>query len=146
MYAFHRLFLEPGERQVFAVPSWNNGYYGQLCGAESVAIHTSPGDDFFPDPDELARHLVGARVFNLNSPLNPTGTVISADRLAAIARVVVAENQRRIGTGERPLMWMWDQVYWQLCLPPTVSPGRTPRWKAVLVTSQRSARRPMRPR
>lgn len=115
MYAFHRLFLEPGERQVFAVPSWNNGYYGQLCGAESVALHTSPGDDFFPDPDALARHLVGARVFNLNSPLNPTGTVISADRLAAIARVVVAENQRRIGTGERPLMWMWDQVYWQLC-------------------------------
>lgn len=114
MYAFHRLFLERGDEQLFAVPSWNNGYYGQLCEAKSVALRTRPEDDFFPDPDELRRHVRTARVFNLNSPQNPTGTVIAPDRLAAIARVVVEENDRRRQTGERPLLWMWDQVYWQL--------------------------------
>lgn len=115
MYATHRLFLEPGDTQVFAVPSWNNGYYAQLCGARSVPVHTTPEHDFFPDPAELAPALRGARLFNLNSPLNPTGTVIKPAVLAEIAGLVVAENRRRAETRERPLLWMWDQVYWQLC-------------------------------
>ena len=115
MYATHRLFLEPGEVQLYAVPSWNNGYYGQLCGAVGEVLHTRPEDGFFPDPTELRERLPRARLFNLNSPLNPTGTVIAPDRLEAIAHAVVDENRRREREGARPLIWMWDQMYWQLC-------------------------------
>ncbi|MDP2315141.1 MAG: aminotransferase class I/II-fold pyridoxal phosphate-dependent enzyme [Pseudomonadota bacterium] len=114
MYATYRLFLEPGDTLLFAVPSWNNGYYGQLTGAKAVAIVTRAEDDFFPTVEQLAPHLPTARLFTLNSPLNPTGTVIPPERLEALARAIVAENTRRIGTGEKPLMWMWDQVYWRL--------------------------------
>jgi aspartate aminotransferase len=114
MYATYRLFLEPGETLVFAVPSWNNGYYAQLTDANVVALPTKAENGFFPTVEELAPHLATARLFTLNSPLNPTGTVIAPARLAEIARAIVAENARRAVTGEKPLMWMFDQVYWTL--------------------------------
>jgi aspartate aminotransferase len=114
MYATFRLFLEPGDHLVFAVPSWNNGYYAQLNGAIAHPVVTRAADNFFPTGESIAPHLEKARVFSLNSPLNPTGTTIDPDQLAGIARAVVAENKRRSAVGAKPMMWMWDQVYWQL--------------------------------
>lgn len=121
MYATYRLFLEPGDEQLFPAPSWNASYYGQITGAKAISIPTRPEDDFFPDPDALRMRFRTAQLFSLNSPLNPTGTVISPERLAAIAQTIVDENALREqeaaagGPVRRPLMWMWDQVYWQLC-------------------------------
>ena len=115
MYATYRLFLEPGDTLVFCVPSWNNGYYAQLTGAKVVVLATRPEHNFFPTVEDLAPYLGTARLFALNSPLNPTGTLISPESLAGIARAIVAENERRATTGQPPLMWMWDQVYWRLC-------------------------------
>ncbi len=115
MYATYRLFLEAGDTLVFCAPSWNNGYYAQLTGARVVILETLPEHNFFPTVAELAPHLATARLFALNSPLNPTGTLIAPERLAEIARAIVAENERRATTGQKPLMWMWDQVYWRLC-------------------------------
>ena len=115
MYGTARMFLEPGDGMAFAVPSWNNGYYAQLTGARPLPIPTLAENNFFPTPDQLRAVLPQARLFTLNSPLNPTGTVISPGALKAIAEVVLEENLRRAQTGARPLMWMWDQVYWQLC-------------------------------
>ncbi|GDX82186.1 aminotransferase [Deltaproteobacteria bacterium] len=114
MYSTYRLFLERGDTLVYCVPSWNNGYYGQLTEAVQVTVATKAENDFMPTAEELAEPLKGARLFTLNSPQNPTGTMIKPERLAEIARLVVAENERRRETGERPLMWMWDQVYWTL--------------------------------
>lgn len=114
MYATYRLFLEPGDELLFCVPSWNNGYYGQLTRAKMVPLATRAEDDFFPTAETLAPHLPTAQVFALNSPLNPTGTVIAPERLAEIARAIVEENRGRVARGARPLIWMWDQVYWQL--------------------------------
>ena len=114
MYATFRLFLEPGDELLFAVPSWNNGYYAQLCGCTAVAVPTRAEDNFFPTAALLKGPLETARVFSLNSPLNPTGTAISAEQLADVAGAIVAENKRREGTGQPPVIWMWDQVYWQL--------------------------------
>lgn len=115
MYSFFRLFLERDDEVLCAVPSWNNGYYAQLNNARLVTIATRPEHDFFPTAEELAPRLRTARVFALNSPLNPTGTVISPAALGAIAEAVVQENRLRMEEARRPLMWMWDQVYWQLC-------------------------------
>lgn len=114
MYAFYRLFLEPGDVHLFPVPSWNSGYYSQLCQAVPEPLPTRAEDGFFPTPERLAPALRRARVFVLNSPANPTGEVIAPDTLAGIARVVVEENRLRAGEGRKPVMWMWDQVYWRL--------------------------------
>jgi aspartate aminotransferase len=46
----------------------------------------------------------------LNSPVNPTGTMVHADALAAICDLVLEENARRAGR-ERPLYLLYDQVY-----------------------------------
>lgn len=114
MYATYRLFIEPGDVLLYAVPSWNNGYYGQLTDAVQETITTKPENGFFPTVDELREPIRRARLFTLNTPLNPTGTAISPERLGEIAQLVVDENRRRDTTGERPLLWMFDQVYWTL--------------------------------
>ena len=114
MYATFRLFLETGDELLFALPSWNNGYYAQLCDAKAVTVKTSADDNFFPTRAALEGPLRTAKVFALNTPLNPTGTCISADQLTEIARAVVDENARRRTEGRAPVMWMFDQVYWQL--------------------------------
>lgn len=110
MYATYRLFLEAGDEQLFPAPSWNASYYGQITGATPVSIPTRAEDGFFPDPADLPARFRTAQLFSLNSPLNPTGTAIDADRLARIAHAIVAENRRRAvdEPDRRPLMWMWD--------------------------------------
>lgn len=50
----------------------------------------------------------------LNSPLNPTGTVIDRAELGRIAALVVEENRRRQREGGRPVFLIFDQVYWAL--------------------------------
>jgi aspartate aminotransferase len=40
--------------------------------------------------------------------------MLSADETERIARLVVEENRRREKSGERPLLVMFDQVYWML--------------------------------
>jgi aspartate aminotransferase len=49
----------------------------------------------------------------LNSPVNPTGTVLGEAQLAEICDVVLEENARRAGS-ERPLYLLYDQMYWML--------------------------------
>lgn len=114
MYGTFRLFLEPGDELVFCAPSWNNGYYAQLTGAVPRVLTTSAANGFFPTPEELRAVIGNAQVFSLNSPQNPTGTVIFPDRLRALAEIVAEENRRRNAEGRRPVIWMYDQVYWQL--------------------------------
>lgn len=113
IYALYRSVLDPGDRVVYPIPSWNNNHYCHLCGATGVAVDTRPEDGFQPTAAALAPHLPGARLLALNSPLNPAGTGMRHDELAAIARLVVEENRRR-GSGARPLFLLYDQIYWLL--------------------------------
>jgi aspartate aminotransferase len=64
-----------------------------------------------PTIEQLAPHLGRARMLSLNSPLNPTGTVIAADRLREIVEAVVEENHRRTRAGKPHLFLLHDQVY-----------------------------------
>jgi aspartate aminotransferase len=113
IYALYRAVVDPGDRVVFAVPSWNNDYYCQLVGAEAVMIDCDATTNFLPTADVLRPLIRGARLLALNSPLNPTGTVFSAEQLAGICDLVLEENARR-GPNERPLFVLYDQVYWML--------------------------------
>jgi aspartate aminotransferase len=62
--------------------------------------------------EQVLEAIKGARLLVMNSPLNPTGTVIEPEVLRGIAEAIVEENRSR---GDAPpCMLMWDAVYWQL--------------------------------
>ncbi len=113
IYALYLSVLDPGDRVVYPIPSWNNNHYCHLAGAAGVPVESHPEEGFQPTAAALAPHLAGARLLALNSPLNPAGTGMRHAELAAIARLVVEENRRR-GPGERPLFLLYDQIYWLL--------------------------------
>jgi aspartate aminotransferase len=113
IYAVYRSLVDPGDRVVFGVPQWNNDYYVEMMGAEIVTVDCDASTNFLPTADLLRPVIRGARLLALNSPLNPTGTMFTAEQLAAICDLVLEENARR-GPDERPLFVMYDQVYWML--------------------------------
>jgi aspartate aminotransferase len=114
IYAAYRALVEPGDVVVYPVPSWNNNHYCHLTGARGIAIETRAEDGFLPTAESLKPYLQTARLIALNTPLNPAGTVLRPEELRHISELVVAENQRRIATGEKPLYLLYDQVYWML--------------------------------
>jgi aspartate aminotransferase len=85
-----------------------------LLGAQGVPVVCDAAHAFLPTRAQLEPAVRGARLLALNSPLNPAGTAFTADALAEICDLVLEENARREGTGERPLYLMYDQVYWML--------------------------------
>jgi aspartate aminotransferase len=113
IYAVYRALVDPGDRVVFGVPSWNNDYYCQLIGAEAVTVDCDASTGFLPTAELLRPVIRGARMLALNSPLNPSGTLLDAEQLASICDLVLEENRRR-GANERPLYVLYDQVYWML--------------------------------
>ncbi len=113
IYGLFKTLVNPGERVVYPVPSWNNNHYAGLVGAEQVAIPCGADTNFLPTAAMLRKHVRGATLLALNSPANPTGTIFTADQLAAICDLVLDENARR-GPDERPLFVMYDQIYWML--------------------------------
>jgi aspartate aminotransferase len=113
IYATYLALVDPGDRVVFPVPSWNNNHYCHLSSAEAVMVETRPENNFMPTAEELAPHLAGATLLALCSPLNPTGTVFTRENLLAICDLVLSENQRR-QPGEKPLYLLYDQIYWML--------------------------------
>jgi aspartate aminotransferase len=114
IYAAYQAVVDRGDKVIYATPSWNNNHYTYLSGAQPVEIVVGPETNFLPTAEQLRPHARDARLLCINTPLNPTGTVMARDEVEAIARLVVEENGRRTARGERPLFLMWDQVYWML--------------------------------
>jgi len=114
IYATYRVLLDPGEKVLVPVPSWNNDSYAHLVGAQVVPVVASRASNFLPTAASLAPHFHDARLLVINSPLNPAGTVMSEPEVRAIAELLVAENRRRQAVGARALFLLWDQVYWML--------------------------------
>jgi aspartate aminotransferase len=133
IFAAFTAVVDPGDKVVYPIPSWNNNHYTYLTGGQSVEIEVGPETNFLPTAEQLRPHIAGARLLCICTPLNPTGTVMAREEVAAIAQLVVDENRRRSGTGQRPLFILWDQVYWQLTFgdnrhytPPQLVPESTP--------------------
>lgn len=113
IYAAYQTLVDPGDKVVFPVPSWNNNHYTHLSGAQAVFVETSPEHNFMPTAEELKAHLKGASLLSLCSPLNPTGTVFSEEGLREICALVIQENESR-PPGAKPLYLLYDQIYWML--------------------------------
>jgi len=94
--------LEPGD-EVIAFEPYYDSYAAciAMAGATRVPVTLRP-PGFRPDIDALQDAVTSrTRLILLNSPHNPTGMVLSAAELAAIARIAV----------ERDLLVVTDEVY-----------------------------------
>jgi aspartate aminotransferase len=114
IFATYSALVDPGDVVLYPVPSWNNNHYCHLVGAKGIPLATHPEHGFLPTAELLEPHLRSARLIALNTPLNPAGTVLPAQALKRICEAVVAENERRTQTQEKPLYLLYDQVYWML--------------------------------
>jgi aspartate aminotransferase len=114
IYAAYAAIVDPGDKVIFPTPSWNNNHYTYLMRGVPVEIVVGPETNFLPTAELLRPHVRDARLLCICTPLNPTGTVMAREEVEKISRLVVEENDRRLALGERPLMILWDQVYWTL--------------------------------
>jgi len=114
LYGAYRCVVNPGDVVVYPAPSWNNNHYVWLSGAKGVLLPTHIEEGFQPTLKQLQPHLGVAQLVVLNTPLNPSGTVMDPEQLTAISQAIVEENARRAKTGRRALFLLFDQVYGSL--------------------------------
>jgi len=133
IFAAYAAIVDAGDKVVYATPSWNNNHYTYLMSAKGVEIPVGEETNFLPTAELIEPHIHDARLLCVNTPLNPTGTVMSKQEVKKIASLVVEENDRRAAKGERPLYILWDQVYWMLTFgqnrhytPPQLVPESAP--------------------
>ena len=113
IYSIFMAVVDPGDKVVFPIPSWNNNHYSDLTKAQAILVETRAEHNFMPTADEIRPHLKGAALLALCSPLNPTGTMFTKKDLEEICDLVIAENKTR-KAGEKPLYLLYDQIYSQL--------------------------------
>ena len=116
IYATYRTLVDPGDRVVYPVPSWNNNHYVHLTGAVAVPIRCGPAERFLPRPEDVRPAACRARASSPSTrPSTRRAPPSPRTRSRAICDLVLDENARRAPRGERPLYVMYDQVYWMLC-------------------------------
>lgn len=115
IFATYSALVDPADKILFPVPSWNNNHYTHLHRANSIIIETKPENNFMPSLANLEPHLSSTSLLALCSPLNPTGTVFSEAQLKPICVAVLEENKRRLAQNEKPLYILYDQIYQALC-------------------------------
>ncbi|MGJ7032609.1 pyridoxal phosphate-dependent aminotransferase [Niabella hirudinis] len=110
IYAAYQVIVDPGDKVIYPVPSWNNNYYVQLTKGNHCRIETRPEDHFMPVAEAIAPHIKDAVLLALCSPQNPTGTCYTAGQLQEVCRLVVDENERRAPM-QKKLYILYDQIY-----------------------------------
>jgi aspartate aminotransferase len=105
--------VDPGDKVIYAVPSWNNNHYTHINHAEHCVIETTPENDFMPLACDIEKHIKGASLICLCTPQNPTGTTLGKEELEKICDLILEENNNR-GDDEKKVYLMFDQMYWML--------------------------------
>nr|WP_283163342.1 pyridoxal phosphate-dependent aminotransferase [Sporolactobacillus mangiferae] len=81
--------LNPGDEVILSSPYWTN--YGQqivLCGGTPVRVEVSEENEFILTADDVRQALTPrTKVILLNSPSNPTGSVMDRESLQQIAEI-----------------------------------------------------------
>jgi len=116
IHGIYQAIVDPGDKVLYSVPSWNNNHYCHLADAQKIEIATEAANGFMPTAEDLAPYLGEVVLLALCSPLNPTGTTFKATELKKICDLVVEENKRREGH-KKPLYLLFDQIYWTLLAP-----------------------------
>jgi aspartate/methionine/tyrosine aminotransferase len=79
-----------GDEVIVETPAWTQ--VGMLCralGANVKTLRLREEDGWLPDPDELAALMTPkTRMVYLNHPNNPTGSCLTAEHMAELARVI----------------------------------------------------------
>ncbi|MGH7391670.1 MAG: pyridoxal phosphate-dependent aminotransferase [Candidatus Rokuibacteriota bacterium] len=99
--------LDPGDEVVLSDPYYAC-YPNFIRYAEGVPVYVGATEDdgFQLRPEAVAARLgPRTRAVVINSPANPTGTVLAADRMEALARLA----------GERGALMVSDEIYHGLC-------------------------------
>jgi aminotransferase len=102
--------VAPGEEVLYPNPGFP-AYLPQVILADGnpVGYPLVRENGFVPDPDDIKSRLTRkTKLLILNSPSNPIGNIIPADRLEAIARIAV----------ERDLWVLSDEAYKHIVYPP----------------------------
>lgn len=113
IHAIYSTIIDPNDKVLYPVPSWNNNHYCHLNDAIKVEVQTKAENGFMPTADELKPYIHDVVLLALCSPLNPTGTTFKKEQLTEICDLVLAENLKRAGT-QKPLYVIYDQIYWML--------------------------------
>lgn len=113
IYATYLTILNPNEKVLFPVPSWNNNHYSHLLQSQQLIVETTAENNFMPTAAALKPYISEASLVALCSPLNPTGTTFNAETLGEICDLILEENTRR-GPDKKPVYLMYDQIYWML--------------------------------
>lgn len=113
IYSIYQTLVDPGEKVIFPVPSWNNNHYCHLTRAQQILIEAKPENNFMPIREDIEPYIGEAVMVAVCSPLNPTGTVFSRKQLEDICDLILEENARR-GPDKKPVYLMYDQIYWML--------------------------------
>ena len=90
LYNLFQVLLEPGDELLLPVPYWlSYPEMARLAGASVRLIPSSAAEGFWLDPERLEAAITPAsKLLVLNSPGNPTGTLLSRSDLEAIAEVL----------------------------------------------------------
>ena len=90
LYNLFQVLLKPGDELLLPAPYWlSYPEMARLAGASVRLIPSSAGEGFRLDPERLEAAITPAsKLLVLNSPGNPTGTVLSRSDLEAIAEVL----------------------------------------------------------
>ena len=119
IYSIYQTLVDPSEKVIFPVPSWNNNHYCHLTRAQQILIEARPENNFMPVREDIEPFISEAVMVAVCSPLNPTGTVFSKKQLEDICDLILEENARR-GPHQKPVYLMYDQIYWMLTFGNTV--------------------------
>jgi aspartate aminotransferase len=90
VYNFFQAVLNEGDEVVIFAPYWvSYPDMAMIAGGKPVIIDTDERTGFMPDPERLRRALSPrTKAIVINSPCNPTGAVLSKERLLEIARIL----------------------------------------------------------
>ena len=113
IYTLFKAIVDPGDKVIYAVPSWNNNHYCTINGAEHCVITTTPENKFMPLASDIAANIKDAVLICLCTPQNPTGTTLNKEELKKICEIILAENNSRTAD-EKKVYLMFDQMYWTL--------------------------------
>jgi aspartate aminotransferase len=116
IYAIYQALIDPNDKVIYPVPSWNNNHYCHLSDAQKIEIVAHATNGFLPTAEQLKPFIKEARLIALCSPLNPTGTMFRKEQLLPICQLVIDENKRRKTAGQNPLYVLYDQIYWMLTM------------------------------